>query len=188
MKETIQQTIKILEEWWIILYPTETVRGLWWDPTNPDTVSRLHALKWSPSTKPLTMLVWNIEHFLYYCPRVPQIVLDSIINASNPTTHIIPALWTQASNINHTLVSDSWISIRIAQWSDFLEELFRIWKKPLMSTSANFHWQPSPATRSEVEMALAAWVDHVIHWDWNMTWVPSDILVWTTDCKFKQLR
>lgn len=188
MKEMIQHTVQILNEWWIILYPTETVRGLWWDPTNPDTVWRLHSLKWSPSTKPLTMLVWDIQDFLHYCPRVPQTVLERIEYAENPTTHIIPALWTQASNITHTLVSDSGISIRISQGSEFLDELFKVWKKPLMSTSANFHWQPSPKTRSEVEMALVAWVDFAVPGERDMVWVPSDIVVWTTDCKFRKLR
>jgi hypothetical protein len=61
------------------------------------------------------MLVRDIQDFLHYCPRVPQSVLDQIEHAENPTTHIIPALWTQASNITHTLVSDSGISIRISQ-------------------------------------------------------------------------
>jgi hypothetical protein len=37
-------------------------------------------------------------------------------------------------------------------------------------------------------MALVAWVDYAVPDEREMAWVPSDIVVWTTDCKFRKLR
>ena len=45
MREEIQQTLSVLREGGIILYPTDTVWGIGCDASNPEAVKKVYDLK-----------------------------------------------------------------------------------------------------------------------------------------------
>ena len=184
----VHKAYETLLSWWIMVYPTETIRWLGWDPTNISTISRLHSLKWSAPTKPLTILVWSYEQFLYYCPKTPSHVLESIRSADQPITHIIPWLWTTSKDLDHCFVSGEWLGIRVVIDHDFLTPLFALWSKPIISTSANFHGENSPIHRGDISPALSAGVEYFVPGERKMSWSPSHIYKWSAKWTYHTIR
>ena len=56
METVIGETLKVLKEGGVILYPTDTVWGIGCDATNPAAVARVYQIKNRPDSKSLVLL------------------------------------------------------------------------------------------------------------------------------------
>ena len=157
------EAVDILQRGGIILYPTDTIWGL-----------GCSALKGRPTGKPMLMLVDSDMRIPSYVRTVPSMAYQLIDVAVRPLTIIYP----EGRNVAPQLLADDGsIGIRIA--SDTLcQEICRMLRRPLVSTSANLAGTSSPHNYSEIDPALIKMVDYVVplRQEEHIDGMPSDII------------
>jgi L-threonylcarbamoyladenylate synthase len=93
-----------------------------------------------------------------YVDEVPDIAFDLIEVTDKPLTIIYNGAKNLAKNL---IASDGSIGIRITT-EKFSSELIRRFKRPIVSTSANFSGKPSPASFDEIDQEIIKAVDYVV--------------------------
>ncbi len=156
-KLEIENIITHLKRGNIILYPTDTVWGLGCDATNADAIDKLNALKKRPNSKNLICLVSDFKMLQQYVEEVPEVAYDVLKYANKPTTIIYDDPIRIAENL---IADDNSLGIRVAR-DPFLSKLLRSFKKPIVSTSANFSGEPSPKSFKEINETLKDKVDYI---------------------------
>lgn len=147
----ILDTVKALAQGETILYPTDTIWGLGCDATNADAVDKIYALKQRDHSKSMLILCADIEMVCRFVSPVGNDVRDLLLYEERPTTVIIPLKESLlAGNLS---AADGTIGVRIPQM-DFCQQLLRCFGKPVVSTSANFSGQPSPASYDDIDPEL----------------------------------
>jgi len=156
--EDIKGALDALRKGGVIIYPTDTIWGLGCDPTNEAAVNRIFKIKSREAYKSLIILADGIGMVERYVKEIPEIVYQLVEVSDSPLTIIYP----DGRNLAPGVCSeDGSIAIRICN-DEFCNELIGRFRKPLVSTSANFSGKPSPANFSEIEGALAEGVDYVV--------------------------
>ncbi len=158
MKEDIKKALEVLHQGGVILYPTDTIWGLGCDATNHQAIERLYRIKERDPEKSMLILVESAGRVERYVEDMPDIAWDLMEVTDKPLTLI----YEQGRNLPEKLMArDGSIGIRVTH-DAFCQELLKQFKKPIVSTSANFSNQPSPANFSEIDEALAHSVDYVV--------------------------
>lgn len=154
----IRESIKVLKRGGIILYPTDTIWGIGCDPGNEEAIARIYELKKREDTKAMLMLVSDIQMLERYVVEVPEAAYQLLDVADTPLTIIYP----QAKNVHPRLIAeDGSLGIRIPD-NEFLQALIIAYRKPIVSTSANFSGEPSPAHFREIARDIVFGVDYVV--------------------------
>lgn len=83
MEEEITQSLKILQDGGVILYPTDTIWGLGCDATNPDAIQKIYNIKQRKESKALITLVSDKKMLKKLTDSVPDTDITS-----DPTTVI----------------------------------------------------------------------------------------------------
>lgn len=174
MEKEIGKALEALKSGELILYPTDTIWGIGCDATNPQAVEKIHALKRSNSSKSMIVLMENPNMLLQYVEEVPELAWDLLELSESPLTIIYPQGKNLATNL---FAPDGSVGIRIVKHA-FAERLIRSFKKPIVSTSANFSGNPYPTHFGEIEHAIAEGVTHVVseEFDVGATSKPSGII------------
>lgn len=158
MIEEIKKTIEVLRVGGVILYPTDTVWALGCDATNESAVLKLLKIKSQLSHKPMIVLVDNVGKIASYVDKIPELAWDLVEFSENPLTIVYP----NARNLAQTLLGDDKsVAIRITKEA-FSKRLCEQFRKPVVSTSANFNTDRTPMNFSEVSEKLKAKVDYVV--------------------------
>lgn len=141
----------------VILYPTDTIWGLGCDALNVKAIERIKQIKGRDNSKSFILLMRDLDMVKNYVQTIPPAAMELINNISTPLTIIYP----QAINlpIEHLSTNNS-IGIRIPK-SNYLQSLFKEFPFPIVSTSANFSSQKSPANFAEIDPELIKQVDFV---------------------------
>jgi len=155
----ITNCIKILQEGGLILYPTDTVWGIGCDATNQEAVDKIYTLKNRPDTKAMICLVANDAMLERYVQQVPKVAYDIIDLATKPTTIVYDNPIGIAKNL---IAKDNTLAIRIAS-DKFCRYLINKFKKPIVSTSANFAGEPTPSNYSKISAEILKGVDYVVN-------------------------
>jgi L-threonylcarbamoyladenylate synthase len=142
------------------VYPTDTIWGIGCDATNADAVGRIYALKQRTDHKAMLVLVDNLSKLYGYVSEVPDIALSLVEVSDKPLTIIYPNAKNLAFNL---LDEDGSVGIRITN-EQFSHELCKLFRKPIVSTSANISGLPSPKMFSEVAGAVKNGVDYVVRY------------------------
>lgn len=156
--EDIKESLNTLRRGGILLYPTDTIWGLGCDPTNESAVNGIFKLKSREENKSLIILADGVSMIERYVKDVPEIVYELIDVSETPLTIIYPDAKNLASGVGG---DDGSIGIRICR-DEFCSELIRRFRKPIVSTSANFSGNPPPGNFSEIEKNLIDKVDYVV--------------------------
>ncbi len=163
MQEDINACIEVLKKGGIILYPTDTVWGLGCDATNADAVDALFSLKKRPSNKAMICLVSDFKMLNQYVEEVPEVAYDILKYATRPTTIV----YEKPIRIAENLVSEEdTLGIRVPK-NEFCTKLIRKFKKPIVSTSANFAGDPTPRNFKSINTAIKQSVGYVVQKDYN---------------------
>ncbi|MFP4663064.1 MAG: L-threonylcarbamoyladenylate synthase [Bacteroidales bacterium] len=158
MKEDINKCLEALHQGGIIIYPTDTVWGLGCDATNPDAVEKIYKIKQRDKSKSMLILLENINQVFSYVEKPPEVALDMIELSTEPLT----VVFEKAKNLPLNLIaSDGSIAIRVSK-NKFTSELIRRFKKPVVSTSANFSGQDTPLSFKEIDDDLIGMADYVV--------------------------
>ena len=132
-KEDIENSLKVLRNGGVILYPTDTVWGLGCDATNNEAVENIFRIKSRNDNKSLIILVDSQTMLERYVKDIPEIAFDLVEVSVTPITIIYPNAKNLASSIT---AADGSVGIRVCM-DTFCNELIGRFRKPIVSTSAN---------------------------------------------------
>lgn len=159
MQTEINNTLKILKQGGIILYPTDTIWGIGCDATNFDAIEKIYKLKQRNESKSLICLVSDLKMLNYYIQNIPEAAYDILKYANKPTTII----YDEPVRVSKNLISkDNTLAIRIVN-DGFCNLLIKNLKKPIVSTSANISGQPTPKSFKEIRKEILKGVDYVVN-------------------------
>jgi L-threonylcarbamoyladenylate synthase len=163
IEEDIKESLKTLRQGGIILYPTDTIWGLGCDPTNETAVNKIFEIKSRDESKSLIILVDGLSMIERYVEDCPEIVFELAGVSDSPLTIIYP----KGKNLAEGVCSkDNSIAIRICH-DEFCSKLINRFRKPIVSTSANFSGNPYPENFSKIEKTLIDKVDYVVKYRQN---------------------
>jgi L-threonylcarbamoyladenylate synthase len=157
-EEDLRNSLKILKEGGIILYPTDTLWGLGCDATDQSAVDKIFRIKTRTESKSLLILVNGEIMLERYVKTIPEIAYELTAASDSPLTIIYP----EGKNLAEGICGeDGSVGIRIC--SDlFCNELIMRFRKPLVSTSANISRKPAPDNFSEIEAEIINAADYVV--------------------------
>jgi L-threonylcarbamoyladenylate synthase len=157
-EEDIKKSLDTLRNGGVILYPTDTIWGLGCDPANQSAVDRILKIKSREECKSLLLLVSSEQMIDRYVNEIPEIANQLIEVTDTPLTIIYPGGKNLASGV---CANDGSVGIRICN-EDFCNELISRFRKPIISTSANFSGKPSPGNFGEIDESLFEKVDYIV--------------------------
>lgn len=178
MKKTIDtilsETLQVLREGGLILYPTDTVWGIGCDATNPEAVAKVYALKQRSDAKALVLLAASLDQVGRYVKVIPDIAIQLVEVNDRPMTLIYPgAIAGKAPAEGEKAVPDrhfiAWnavaedgsVGIRIPMMEFCRNVCFKL-GRPIVSTSANLSGEPTPTRFAEIPQAIKEGVDYVV--------------------------
>ena len=185
MQIDINQSVQILTQGGLILYPTDTVWGIGCDATNPEAVEKVFKLKQRHDSKALICLVADDRMLGKYIKKIPDVAYDILDVTEEPITIIYDDAQQLAPNL---VADDNSIAIRIPN-DEFCFQLLRKFNKPIVSTSANISGQPTPKSFKEISNEIIKGVDYVVnlHRD-KICAKPSSIIKLSNDGKVQIIR
>jgi L-threonylcarbamoyladenylate synthase len=154
----IKESLRVLREAGLILYPTDTVWGLGCDPTRPEAVEKIFRLKSREESRSLLVLVSDLAMLERYVKQVPDMAFELVSVSETPLTIVYPGGKNLAGGV---CSADGSVGIRICL-DPFCNELIRRFRKPLVSTSANISGQPSPSCFGEIDQRVKSAVDYIV--------------------------
>lgn len=154
----IEQCLEVLQNGGVILYPTDTIWGLGCDAANADAVKRLVQIKGKPAGKGLIVLLASERDILRYAANPDPEVFNYLATITQPAT----VIYDNGLNVaDEVLNEDGSIAIRLVK-EDFCRHLLKRFKKPVVSTSANLHGQPSPQNFKNISTDIKNLVDYTV--------------------------
>src|SRR5690606_29395032 len=88
MHNDINQSLQILNQGGLLLYPTDTVWGIGCDATNPEAVEKVYKLKQRHDSKALICLVADDRMLSKYIKKIPDVAFDILDVTEEPITII----------------------------------------------------------------------------------------------------
>ena len=162
-EEDIKESLITLRKGGIILYPTDTVWGFGCDATNPSAIEKIFKIKSRIGSKSLIILVNGDQMLGRYVNDIPEISFELTGVSDDPLTIIYP----KGKNLAEGVCSDDGsVGIRICH-DEFCSELISRFRKPIVSTSANFSGKPSPENFRQIEKSVIDAVDYVVKYRQN---------------------
>jgi L-threonylcarbamoyladenylate synthase len=185
-EEDIKNAITVLRAGGIILYPTDTIWGIGCDATNSDAVDKIFKIKNREETRSLLILVDSIQMAERYVANIPEIAYELTDVSDTPLTIIYPNGKNLAKGV---CGADGSVGIRICN-EEFCNELIKRFRKPIISTSANFSGKKSPESFYSIESELIEKTDYVVKYrqDDRQGHSPSPIIKFESDGSFKIIR
>lgn len=157
-EEDLKQSLKVLKEGGVILYPTDTIWGLGCDATNSSAVEKIFKIKSRPETTSLIILVNGESMVERYVKDIPETAFQITEVSDKPLTIIYP----EGKNLAPGVCSeDGSVGIRICI-DPFCHELITRFRKPIVSTSANLSGRPSPGHFGEIDEEIINAADFVV--------------------------
>jgi L-threonylcarbamoyladenylate synthase len=186
MNIDIQNCVKILKNDGTMLYPTDTIWGLGCDVASQKAIQKVLGIKRIAHARSMIALVDSAERLADCVEYIPPVVYDLLEAADKPLTIVYPKAKGALKNI---AAEDGSVGIRITN-EKFSHELCKMFRKPVVSTSANISGLPSPALFSEIAEAVKNGVDYIIQYRQDETAKarPSGIIKLSEDGCIKIIR
>ena len=156
--EDIKESLITLRNGGIILYPTDTIWGLGCDATNHAAVDKIFKIKARSENKSLIILVDGVQMLERYVRDIPGIAYELTSVSDSPLTIIYP----EGINLAKGVCSgDGSVGIRICH-DEFCSELISRFRKPIVSTSANFSGNTPPGNFNKIDKPVIDVVDYIV--------------------------
>lgn len=162
-EDDIKECIQALDQTNSFLYPTDTIWGVGCDATNYRSVEKVQLLKGRSEEKSFVVLMSDVTMLRQHLANPLPNLEDFILGFTKPTTIVFNDIIGIASNV---LAKDGSLGIRIPK-DPFCIALIKRFRKPILSTSANFSGLPSPNNFSDISERLKSKVDYVVNWRQN---------------------
>lgn len=154
----IEKCLEVLKGGGLILYPTDTVWGIGCDATNEKAVEKIYKLKKRSDEKAMIVLVADERDIMQYVAAPDLSLFDYLDKTTKPTTVVYEGALGFADNL---VAKDGSIAIRICK-DEFCKHLIKRFRKPIVSTSANFSGMPAPKNFNEIIENIKTGVDYVV--------------------------
>jgi L-threonylcarbamoyladenylate synthase len=154
----IENCLRVLKSGGTILFPTDTVWGIGCDATNELAVEKVLQIKQRSQAQGLIILLANETELAKYVTVPRQDLIQIFDQQPKPTTIIYEGGKNVAANI---LPTENTLAIRIVK-DEFCKQLINLFGKPIVSTSANIHGQPTPMHFGEIEKVVIDQIDYVV--------------------------
>lgn len=174
IQEITAETLKVLREGGVILYPTDTIWGIGCDATNPEAVARVYEIKKREDSKALVLLASDMDMVAKFVREIPDAAIQLVEVNDRPMTIIYPqaicgkrpADGEKALSDKHWLAynavaEDGTTGIRIPMM-DFCRDLVFKLGRPIVSTSANISGEPSPKKYGDIPETIKQSVDYIV--------------------------
>ena len=185
IKEEIDNAFGVLKRGGLILYPTDTVWGIGCDATNSEAIEKVYKLKKRSDEKSMICLVSDFKMLNEYIENVPEVAYGILKYAKKPTTIIYDDPIRVADNI---ISKDNTLAIRVAK-DDFCKKLIKKFRRPIVSTSANFSTEKTPQNYAEIDPLILEGVDYVVNlYHEKKSGKPSAIIKLSNDGEVKIIR
>lgn len=161
--DDINESLAVLKSGGVILYPTDTIWGLGCDATNNAAVEKIFSIKSRLETKSLLVLVSGEQMLDRYITIIPEIAYELTSVSDTPLTIVYPIGKNLAPGV---CAEDGSVGIRICN-DDFCNELITRFRKPIVSTSANFSGKPSPKHFGDIDKELIKRAEYVVKYRQN---------------------
>mgnify|MGYP002627005869 CR=1 FL=1 len=158
--EDMRESVRILKQGGVILYPTDTVWGIGCDATNEQAVKRIFEIKQRDDSKAMLLLMDTPGRLRQYVREVPDMAYDLIELATRPMTIIYPQAYALAPQL---IAEDGSVGVRITN-EVFSKTLCQRLGRPVVSTSANVSGEKTPQNYSEITKQLRESVDYVVRY------------------------
>ncbi len=137
-RKDIQAAVDTLRKGGVIVYPTDTVWGIGCDATDSAAVRKIFEIKRRADSKALITLLGSVSELERWIDDVPEVAFELIEASVRPVTIVYDRPHGFAPEL---LAEDGSAAVRVTteEWSAALCRLFR---KPIVSTSANIAEQP----------------------------------------------
>ncbi|MDR2011160.1 MAG: threonylcarbamoyl-AMP synthase [Bacteroidales bacterium] len=157
-QKEVKESVEVLNNGGIILYPTDTIWGIGCDATNEIAVENIYNIKKRDKHKSMLILVNSVQMMEKYVKSVPEEAYDLIEISKHPLTIIYPRGINLADNL---LADDGSIGIRIVK-DEFCKELIEEFGKPIVSTSANLAGTKPPLGYFDISNEIKMNVDYIV--------------------------
>lgn len=158
LHHSINQSLSVILEGGIILYPTDTIWGIGCDATNASAIQKIYQLKKREEKKSMVIIVSNENMIEEYVSHPSKKILSFLSQQKRPTT----AVFEKAINLPKIIINqDGTIAIRITT-DEFCRSLIEQLKKPLISTSANISGDAYPQSFLQVSEQIKNGVDYIV--------------------------
>lgn len=154
----VAEAVRVMNAGGIIVYPTDTIWGIGCDAANDEAVRRVFEIKRRSDSKALISLVDSEAKVQFYVPDVPDVAWDMMELAERPMTIVFDRVRNLAPSL---LAADGSAALRVTREA-FSHELCRRFKRAVVSTSANFSGEASPACFDDINPDLLALADYVV--------------------------
>ena len=165
MHNDIKQAKETLIKGGIICYPTDTIWGIGCDATNPEAVEKLYQIKQRDDSKSMLVILDDIGKIASYVEDMPDIAYDLLEVSTEPLTII----FSEAKNLAPNLIAtDGSIGIRVIE-HPWCKKLLQQFKKPIVSTSANFSKAMPSESFHQIDQKLLEKCDYVAEYERDAT-------------------
>lgn len=138
MNDQIVTAVKTLHEGGVVAHPTETCYGLATDIFQRGAVQKLYALKKMPFTKPVSILVRDLDDAKRYGVFSPLAQKLATKYWPGPLTIIVPRTEALPKWVNFEMET---VGFRVSS-NKYARKLIEAFKSPLTTTSANLTTLP----------------------------------------------
>ncbi|MBD5346265.1 MAG: threonylcarbamoyl-AMP synthase [Bacteroides sp.] len=173
----------------VIIYPTDTVWGIGCDATNEEAVARVKSIKGRDDAKALITLVSDTAMLERWVDDVPEVALE-LVEASEGSRPVTVVYDKPSGNIARGLLApDGSAGFRVCS-DPFAAALCRRLRRPIVSTSANFSGEPTPASFGAISTDFLSRADYVARFrrDDNTVSKPSSVIKISAGGVFKIIR
>lgn len=172
-EEVYLEAKKLLENWKLVVFPTETIYWLWADARNDAAVLSIFELKWRPQDNPLITHLWFKEQISTYATvenEIQQTIIDKLMPW--PLTLLLKKKEWSVSNRSCPL---DYIWIRIPS-NTVAQKFLQISEIPVAAPSANISGKPSPTNAQMVYDNLWNNVPLIIDDGESFAWIESSVM------------
>lgn len=174
VSEIISETVKVLREGGIIIYPTDTIWGIGCDATNPEAVAKVYEIKRRSDSKSLVLLADSLDMVAKYIKEIPDAAIQLVEVNDKPMTIIYPDAYVgktpaegeKAIADKHFLAynvvaEDGSVGIRVPMM-EFCRNLCYKLGRPIVSTSANISGEEAPQRFTDISEDIIKQADYVV--------------------------
>lgn len=168
LEHELQNSLKVLREGGILVYPTDTIWGIGCDATHEKAVEKIFTLKKRNESKSLIVLVSDegmLNRFVKDVPELAWELIDATEDAYEPGKPLTIIYDSPRGFAKNILAADGSVGIRLVnkERSEFCHRLIHKFGKPIVSTSANISGLPAPADFSEIDDAIISGADYTVN-------------------------
>ncbi|QQG41008.1 MAG: threonylcarbamoyl-AMP synthase [Candidatus Levyibacteriota bacterium] len=161
MISNIEKAIKILKEGGIVIFPTDTAFGIGCRVDNKESVRRLFKIRKRPQTQAMSILIDTITMAKKYVLKIPQDVIDKLIEPYWPGALTIVLSANMKSVSSLVRGGGETVGVRIPNHA-IARKLIRGVGVGILGPSANFHDEQTPYRYEDLNPKLIKLVDYVI--------------------------